>query len=169
MDRLRTIDFDAHVHDCNHSQRDHRCFWITNGVGSEFGRRKAHLPGVRMSFLVCGDDLLTSILIEILRLTTDLTERHSVLSLLIGGVPFYIYTCSMGQEMMQRYISLPTINDANRALLMFVILLSAFTLICSYNGLLIYAWYAGCDPLQTKVCFEYQSVRSKPKLRFLFS
>ncbi|XP_037044539.1 sodium-coupled monocarboxylate transporter 1-like [Bradysia coprophila] len=89
--------------------------------------------------------------INLPELTTDLTERYSVVSLLIGGVPFYIYTCSMGQEMMQRYISLPTIKDANRALLIFIILMSALILICCYNGLLIYAWYAGCDPLQTKL------------------
>ncbi len=76
------------------------------------------------------------------------------MSLLVGGVTFYIYTCSMGQEMLQRYISLPTMKHANRALLLFIILMSTFIIICCYNGLLIYTWYAGCDPLKTKVCFE---------------
>lgn len=60
----------------------------------------------------------------------------------------------MGQEMLQRYISLPTIRDANRALLLFTVLLSTFILICCYNGLLVYTWYADCDPLKTKVRFE---------------
>ncbi|KAG4078241.1 hypothetical protein HA402_011313 [Bradysia odoriphaga] len=84
-------------------------------------------------------------------LTSDFTERHSVLSLLIGGVPLYIYTCSMSQSMLQRYVALPSLKDANKALIIFMILISAFILICSYNGLLIYAWYAGCDPLKTKL------------------
>lgn len=74
-----------------------------------------------------------------------------MLSLLIGGSTFYVYTCSLGQEILQRYISLPTIKDAYRALLLFVVLMCAFFLICCYNGLLVYTWYAGCDPLQTKV------------------
>ncbi|KAJ6639617.1 Sodium-coupled monocarboxylate transporter 1 [Pseudolycoriella hygida] len=84
-------------------------------------------------------------------LTLDLTERHSVLSLLIGGVTFHIYTCGMGQEMIQRYVSLPTQKDANKALLVFTILMGLFVIICCYNGLLAYAYYAGCDPLTTKL------------------
>lgn len=78
-----------------------------------------------------------------------------MLSLLFGAVPFYIYTCGLGQEVLQRYVSLPTIGDANKALLLFAALLSTLILVCCYNGLLAYAWFAGCDPLTTKVCSEF--------------
>lgn len=89
------------------------------------------------------------------RFTSDLTERYSVLSLLIGGVPVCIYTSSMSQAMLQRYVSLPTIKAANKALYIFIILISIFILLCCYNGLLVHAWYAGCDPIKTKVCLPY--------------
>lgn len=98
---------------------------------------------------------MLNVIRKLFRLTLDLTQRHSVLSILVGGVPFYVYTCSMSQSMVQRYVALPTLKDANRALIIFMILIPIFILICSYNGLLVYAWYVGCDPLQTKVCFEY--------------
>ncbi len=59
-------------------------------------------------------------------------------------------------------------KDANRALVIFVILISAFILICCYNGLLIYAWYAGCDPVKTKVCLESTNLNPKSTEYFLF-
>ncbi|XP_037052036.1 sodium-coupled monocarboxylate transporter 1-like isoform X2 [Bradysia coprophila] len=84
-------------------------------------------------------------------LTLDLKVRHSVLSLLAGGVPYYITTCFIGQSMTQRYLSLPTLRKANYALVIFAIVLATIMAICCYSGMLVYALYRGCDPLKTKL------------------
>lgn len=51
--------------------------------------------------------------------------------------------------MIQRYLSLPSLKSARKALLLFLIGTTAVLSLCCYNGLLIYAMYHDCDPLST--------------------
>lgn len=53
--------------------------------------------------------------------------------------------------MIQRYLALPTLRAGRRALWSFVAGVVALMLLCSYNGLLIYATYRHCDPLTTRL------------------
>lgn len=53
--------------------------------------------------------------------------------------------------MIQRYLSLPTLQAARIALNLFIVGIIVLMLLCSYNGLLIYASYKECDPLTTKL------------------
>lgn len=53
--------------------------------------------------------------------------------------------------MIQRYLSLPTLKDGRKALWTFVVGVIILMMLCSYNGLLIYATYQHCDPLTTKL------------------
>ncbi|GBP09080.1 Sodium-coupled monocarboxylate transporter 2 [Eumeta japonica] len=53
--------------------------------------------------------------------------------------------------MIQRYLSLPTLEKAQRAIWYFILGVLIFLLICGYSGLLIYATYSECDPLETKL------------------
>lgn len=53
--------------------------------------------------------------------------------------------------MIQRYLSLPTLKDARRALYIFVLGVCVVMCLCTYNGLLIYTTYKNCDPLTTKL------------------
>lgn len=53
--------------------------------------------------------------------------------------------------MVQRYLSLPSFRDTQKALLMFTIGITCLMSICFYNGLLIYATFHDCDPLTTKL------------------
>lgn len=53
--------------------------------------------------------------------------------------------------MIQRYLSLPTLKDARRALYIFVVGVCLVMCLCTYNGLLIYTTYKKCDPLTTKL------------------
>lgn len=53
--------------------------------------------------------------------------------------------------MIQRYLSLPTLKDARRALYIFVAGVCVVMCLCTYNGLLIYTTYKKCDPLTTKL------------------
>lgn len=90
--------------------------------------------------------------IEWPEVTMDPTVRHSLFSITVGGFVYWISSSTLSQHMMQRYMALPTLRDAKRAMWTFVVLVTILLFICSYNGLLIYATYHDCDPLTTKVC-----------------
>lgn len=53
--------------------------------------------------------------------------------------------------MIQRYLSLPTLAHARRALWIFIFGVLILLSLCAYCGLLIYATYHDCDPLTTKL------------------
>ncbi|XP_037051954.1 sodium-coupled monocarboxylate transporter 1 [Bradysia coprophila] len=79
------------------------------------------------------------------------TVRHTIWSQIIGGLFYWTQTNAVSQNMIQRYLSLPTLRHARRALWIFVIGVIFLMLLCTYNGLLIYATYRTCDPLTTKL------------------
>lgn len=79
------------------------------------------------------------------------TIRHSVWSLLIGGTQFWMTLISLNQSMIQRYISLPTLAGAKKALHINIFGLFMLLSFCCFNGLLMYANYFDCDPLTTKM------------------
>ncbi|XP_055857001.1 sodium-coupled monocarboxylate transporter 1 [Episyrphus balteatus] len=81
----------------------------------------------------------------------DLRERHTVYSLLLGGFPHWLKSNAVNQNMIQRYLSLPTLRTARQALWVFVLGVFLLLAICCYSGLLIYATYSDCDPLTTKL------------------
>ncbi|XP_017008571.2 sodium-coupled monocarboxylate transporter 1 [Drosophila takahashii] len=84
-------------------------------------------------------------------LRIDPTVRHTFWCLFFGGIVYWTQTNAVSQNMIQRYLSLPSLGDARKALCIFcagVLLLMA---LCGYNGLLIYATYQNCDPLTTKL------------------
>lgn len=88
--------------------------------------------------------------------------RHSIWSQVIGGLFYWIQTNAVSQNMIQRYLALPTLHSGRKALWTFVFGVIALMLLCSYNGLLIYATYQKCDPLTTKLA------RAKDQLLPLF-
>ncbi|XP_017851041.1 sodium-coupled monocarboxylate transporter 1 isoform X2 [Drosophila busckii] len=83
--------------------------------------------------------------------STDLSERYTFYSLVLGGVAHWLKSNAISQNMIQRYLSLPTLRDARIAIWTFIAGVLTFLCICGYTGLLIYATYAQCDPLQTKL------------------
>ncbi|XP_037935226.1 sodium-coupled monocarboxylate transporter 1-like isoform X1 [Teleopsis dalmanni] len=89
--------------------------------------------------------------IEPPNLTFDLTERYTVYSLFIGGVAHFLKSNAISQNMIQRYLSLPTLKKARISVWTFIFGVLIFMLVCGYSGLLIYATYHDCDPLMTKL------------------
>ncbi|XP_055547211.1 sodium-coupled monocarboxylate transporter 1-like isoform X2 [Wyeomyia smithii] len=79
------------------------------------------------------------------------TIRHSAWTILIGGTIWYSYGVSCSQDMIQRFLSLPTLNDARKACRGFIcgLLLTFSVLFCL--GMVIYATYYDCDPLSTNL------------------
>lgn len=84
-------------------------------------------------------------------LSLDPTIRHSLLTLVCGGGFFWLQTNAVNQNMIQRYLTLPTMHAARIALWLFIVGALSFVLICSYSGMLIFATYYDCDPLTTKL------------------
>uniref|UniRef100_A0A1Q3G592 Putative sodium/solute symporter n=2 Tax=Culex tarsalis TaxID=7177 RepID=A0A1Q3G592_CULTA len=79
----------------------------------------------------------------------DPTARNTFWNLFIGGAFFWTSTNATNQNMIQRYLSLPTLKAARRALILFLVGTTAVLSLCCYNGLLIYAMHHDCDPLST--------------------
>lgn len=107
----------------------------------------------------------------------DPTVRHTIWSQLIGGVFYWTQTNAVSQNMIQRYLALPTLKAGRRALWIFILGVLILMFLCSYNGLLIYATYKDCDPLQTKLAkardqllplFVMDTLGSLPGLTGLF-
>ncbi|XP_037806366.1 sodium-coupled monocarboxylate transporter 1 [Lucilia sericata] len=79
------------------------------------------------------------------------TVRHTLWSQLIGGVFYWTQSNAVSQNMIQRYLALPTLGAARKALCLFCLGVLILMALCSFNGLLIYATYKDCDPLTTKL------------------
>nr|XP_023015898.1 sodium-coupled monocarboxylate transporter 1-like isoform X1 [Leptinotarsa decemlineata] len=84
----------------------------------------------------------------------DPLSRHTIWALIIGGTAYTVQTTGVNQNMIQRYLSLPSMKEGRRALWAFffgiVILMSC----CCYCGMLIYATFHKCDPLTTMLARE---------------
>ncbi|KAL1376891.1 hypothetical protein pipiens_016617 [Culex pipiens pipiens] len=102
-------------------------------------------------FSVVMDRAVSSGRIEGPDMRFDMTTRHSIYSCVIGGVVYWLKTNAVSQNMIQRYLSLPTLQDAKRALWTFIAGTLILLALCCYSGLLIYAKYHDCDPLTTKL------------------
>ncbi|XP_065354831.1 sodium-coupled monocarboxylate transporter 1 [Calliphora vicina] len=89
--------------------------------------------------------------IEMPDLNMDPTVRHTLWSQLIGGVFYWTQSNAVSQNMIQRYLALPTLSAARKALAIFCLGVLVLMALCSFNGLLIYATYKDCDPLTTKL------------------
>lgn len=78
---------------------------------------------------------------------SSLYERQTFYSVLIGGFFYWTSFNSVNQTMVQRYMSLPNMKNARRAIAIFTVGIILFVSVCCYSGLLIYAKYWKCDPL----------------------
>ncbi|KAJ8668112.1 hypothetical protein QAD02_009775 [Eretmocerus hayati] len=85
--------------------------------------------------------------------TTDWSPltRHTIWSLALGGCVHMLQISAVSQTMIQRYLSLPTLEQARKALWIFTFGLLTLIGVCGYCGMLVYAWYHECDPLTTKL------------------
>ncbi|XP_014234000.1 sodium-coupled monocarboxylate transporter 1-like [Trichogramma pretiosum] len=77
--------------------------------------------------------------------------RHTIWSLVLGGCVHWLQISAINQNMIQRYLSLPTVAHARRALWTFIVGVLMLISVCAYSGMLVYAWYHECDPLTTKL------------------
>uniref|UniRef100_A0A1I8QE71 Sodium/solute symporter n=1 Tax=Stomoxys calcitrans TaxID=35570 RepID=A0A1I8QE71_STOCA len=89
--------------------------------------------------------------IEYPELTWDPTTRVSLLSIMLGTTFYYTQVNCGNQVIVQRYLALPSVKQAKKACLNYIIGIITINILCIYNGLLIFAKYYDCDPLTTKL------------------
>ncbi|XP_069699566.1 sodium-coupled monocarboxylate transporter 1-like isoform X2 [Periplaneta americana] len=77
-------------------------------------------------------------------------ERLTFWIVLIGGTSQSITYISVGQGMVQRFLSLPTFKETLKAHVILAVGFMLIKSISSFMGLTIFATYYGCDPLKTK-------------------
>ncbi|EFA03242.2 sodium-coupled monocarboxylate transporter 1 [Tribolium castaneum] len=84
----------------------------------------------------------------------SLSTRYTFWSLTIGGCFYFLQVAAINQNMIQRYLALPSLKCAKKAVWFFALGLCAIVVVCSYCGILIYATFHNCDPLTTKLARE---------------
>ncbi|CAG7827437.1 unnamed protein product [Allacma fusca] len=88
--------------------------------------------------------------VEFFNFSMDPRERHTVWGLVIGGYFTWIALYGTNQAQIQRYVSVPTLKQAQKAIWINFLNLSALMSICCYAGLIVYSKYKDCDPLVSK-------------------
>ncbi|XP_053611747.1 sodium-coupled monocarboxylate transporter 1-like [Plodia interpunctella] len=96
--------------------------------------------------------------IELPTVSFDLTERHSIWSVSIGSMFYWIGNIAVNQAMMQRFLSLPDLKQSRRAVWGFLGGITVIVLICAFSGLVAFARYYDCDPLNSKLALAKDQI-----------
>ncbi|UJR16669.1 hypothetical protein I4U23_003569 [Adineta vaga] len=79
-------------------------------------------------------------------ISPDPRTRHTIWSVLIGGSFNFLSTYGFNQTLIQRYISIHSTRGAKQALFINAFTSALIILMSSLIGVMIYAYYADCDP-----------------------
>ncbi|CAF1046570.1 unnamed protein product [Adineta ricciae] len=88
--------------------------------------------------------------IQFNNMSIDPRVRHTVWSLSIGGTFNGLCAYSFSQTLVQRYMSVRTTQGAKQALFINIICVVFIILSCCFLGIIIYSYYADCDPFTAK-------------------
>ncbi|XP_044731268.1 sodium-coupled monocarboxylate transporter 1-like, partial [Chrysoperla carnea] len=81
----------------------------------------------------------------------SLTKRLTLPTMIFGGTFSLVNDGILKQSRTQRYVALPTINEAKTAFWLFLLFKAIFIGLCTYAGLIIFATYLNCDPVTTNI------------------
>ncbi|XP_060804661.1 sodium-coupled monocarboxylate transporter 1-like [Amyelois transitella] len=121
------------------------------------------LVNIKGSFMVGGFDEVilknwNTSRIELPTFSFDLTERHSIWSVSIGSTFYWIGNIAVNQSMMQRFLSLPDLKQSRRAVWGFLGGITTIVFICAFSGLVAFARYYDCDPLNSKLALAKDQI-----------
>ncbi|XP_018569275.1 sodium-coupled monocarboxylate transporter 1-like [Anoplophora glabripennis] len=85
--------------------------------------------------------------IDFFNFDLDPTIRHTFWTVTIGNFFSWMASCSVNQAMVQRCLATPSLHSARITVAVLVIGIVALESMCSYMGLVIYAFYYKCDPV----------------------
>ncbi|KAF5286288.1 hypothetical protein FQR65_LT12728 [Abscondita terminalis] len=88
--------------------------------------------------------------LNIFDFTLDPTVRDGFWPVVVGGSVQYVGYVCFNQGNMQKYLSLPKLSYAKRALAFYCIGVIAIIFACVLTGNIVYARYHSCDPITTK-------------------
>lgn len=111
------------------------CIGGTLEVGGLGNLIKTNEAGHRLSF----DGYFT---------TLDLASRHTIYTILSGGVIMSLFVNGANQIQVQRALTLPTLRAAQYSQLLSAMFTTIMVVISSYVGLILYANYNQCDPFE---------------------
>lgn len=79
-------------------------------------------------------------------MTTSITERHTLLFLVLGSTIKHTYTVGVNQVQIQRALSMGTLRKGQWSLVFSSVFIALISAVSSFLGLVIYAHYRSCDP-----------------------
>merc|ERR1719308_363067 len=88
--------------------------------------------------------------VELFNFKTDMRNRHTVWSLIIGGFFTWVSVYGINQTQVQRYLTVKKSSQAVKAIWLNVLGIGSLLLICAYAGLVVFAFYHDCDPITTR-------------------
>ena len=82
-----------------------------------------------------------------------MTTRHTVWSMVIGGYFTWISVYGINQTQVQRYLTVPKMSMAKKAIYWNGLGIGSLLLLCAYGGNVMFAYYYDqlCDPIGAKV------------------
>lgn len=85
--------------------------------------------------------------LELFNVDLDPLQRTTLWGAVIGGFMYWTGFNSVNQTCVQRYLSVPNLRTARRAVWVFSAGVAGIITFCTYIGLLMYAYFQDCDPL----------------------
>ncbi|XP_063224315.1 sodium-coupled monocarboxylate transporter 2-like [Bacillus rossius redtenbacheri] len=89
--------------------------------------------------------------LEFFNLDLDPRTRHTFWNVCIGNYFSWLASCSVNQAMVQRCLAMPSVRKANVTIMILAVGIVCIVSMSCYTGLVIYATFADCDPITTKV------------------
>ncbi|XP_072015342.1 sodium-coupled monocarboxylate transporter 1-like [Amphiura filiformis] len=99
--------------------------------------------GVGTVWKIAGDGMRA----DFLNINPDPTELYTIWGLVFGGIFQFLLVQVSNQYQVQRYLSCKSIKDAQIALSIYVVGMMTVHSLCCFTGIVLYALYAGCDPV----------------------
>ncbi|CAF1328443.1 unnamed protein product [Rotaria sordida] len=96
--------------------------------------------------------------IELDSISFDPRTRHTIWSLLIGGFFNSFATFAFNQAQIQRYMCIHSTRGAKQALLINAVGSGILILLSVFIGIIVYAYYADCDPYTAKQIQEIDQI-----------
>ncbi|XP_063546879.1 sodium-coupled monocarboxylate transporter 1-like [Cydia strobilella] len=87
--------------------------------------------------------------LEFFNMDPDPTIRHTFWTTVFGNFFSWLASCSVNQAMMQRCLALSSLKRARITIFIMAAGIYMIVSLCCYTGLVIYATFSSCDPLQT--------------------
>ncbi|XP_066992320.2 sodium-coupled monocarboxylate transporter 2 [Anabrus simplex] len=84
--------------------------------------------------------------------------RNTFWTVTVGASFGWVSGTAVNQGTMQKFLSLPTIGNARRALILFCVGVILLKLLSCFSGFIMYAAYYDCDPVKTQAIKRYDQL-----------